>query len=66
MSRAWLVVLAIFGWVQAQPAPVPAPAPAPRAVLDKYCVTCHNERLRTAGLALDRLDITTGPATRNG
>jgi mono/diheme cytochrome c family protein len=58
VSRAWLVVLAIFGWVQAQPAPVPAPAPAPRAVLDKYCVTCHNERLRTGGLALDRLDIT--------
>jgi hypothetical protein len=54
VSRAWIVVLAIFGWVQAQPAPVPAP----RAVLETYCVTCHNERLRTAGLALDRLDIT--------
>ncbi len=26
-----------------------------RAVLDRYCVTCHNERLRTAGLALDAL-----------
>jgi hypothetical protein len=32
-------------------------APAPRAVLDKYCVTCHNERLKTAGLLLDRLDL---------
>ena len=58
MSRAWIVVLAIFGWAQAQPAPVPAPATAPRAVLDTYCVTCHNERLRTGGLALDRLDVT--------
>src|SRR5579863_8557209 len=29
----------------------------PRAVLDKYCVTCHNERLKTAGLMLDRLDV---------
>jgi hypothetical protein len=32
-----------------------SPAPA-RALLAKYCVTCHNERLKTAGLALDRLD----------
>src|ERR1700737_4765181 len=36
----------------------PAPAAvAPRAVLDKYCVTCHNERLKTAGLMLDRMDV---------
>ena len=26
------------------------------ALLARYCVTCHNERLRTAGLALDGLD----------
>jgi hypothetical protein len=42
------------------PAPVqdaaPAPASAPQAVISKYCVTCHNERARTAGLALDGLD----------
>src|SRR6185295_1017052 len=25
--------------------------------LDQYCVTCHNERLKTAGLMLDRLDV---------
>jgi len=34
----------------------PAVAPPPRAVLDKYCVTCHNQRARTGGLALDSLD----------
>ena len=28
-----------------------------RAVLDRYCVTCHNERLQTGGLALDKLDL---------
>jgi mono/diheme cytochrome c family protein len=28
-----------------------------RALLDKYCVTCHNQKLKTAGLALDGLDI---------
>ena len=28
-----------------------------RPVLDRYCVTCHNERVKTAGLMLDRADI---------
>jgi len=28
-----------------------------RAVLDKYCVTCHSDRLRTAGLSLQALDV---------
>ncbi len=28
-----------------------------RAMLDRYCVTCHNERTRTAGLTLDTLNI---------
>jgi mono/diheme cytochrome c family protein len=29
---------------------------AVQAVLDQYCITCHNQRLRTAGLALDTVD----------
>ena len=32
-----------------------------RAMLDKYCITCHNERLRTGGLMLDRIDLTRVP-----
>jgi hypothetical protein len=32
-------------------------ASSPRAVLDKYCVSCHNERLNTANLKLDQLDL---------
>lgn len=28
-----------------------------RAVLDQYCVVCHNQQLRTAGLTLDKLDV---------
>jgi hypothetical protein len=28
-----------------------------RAVLDKYCVSCHNERLKTANLRLDKLNL---------
>jgi hypothetical protein len=29
----------------------------PQEVVAKYCVTCHNEKLRTAGLLLDKADI---------
>jgi mono/diheme cytochrome c family protein len=28
-----------------------------QAVLNQYCVTCHNQKLRTAGFALDRPDV---------
>src|SRR5215212_826268 len=31
----------------------------PRALLDKYCVTCHNDRLKTANLSLQGADLTT-------
>ena len=27
-----------------------------RKFLDQYCVGCHNEKLKTAGLMLDRMD----------
>jgi len=54
----WAVVLGILN---AAPAPSPAAVPPPGAVpsretLAKYCVTCHNQRLKTAGLELDTLD----------
>jgi cytochrome c5 len=61
------------GGAQARQAPAPAaaaqrpaaatPAAAapdisePRALLDKYCVTCHNQKLKTANLMLDQLDL---------
>ena len=35
----------------------PSPATEQRAMLDKYCVTCHNQRLKTGGLALDNLNL---------
>lgn len=35
----------------------PAPLSAQRQVLDKYCVSCHNSKLKTGGLALDQLDL---------
>jgi mono/diheme cytochrome c family protein len=33
-----------------------------RATIDKYCVTCHNQRLRTGDLALDVPDLANVPA----
>src|SRR5215831_12643757 len=34
-----------------------AQALSPRAVIDQYCVSCHNEKLKTAGLLLDKGDV---------
>ena len=40
------------------PEPVaPASAASVREALDGFCVRCHNDRLRTAGLALDTHDL---------
>ena len=33
-----------------------------RAVLNRYCVTCHNEKLKTANLMLDKVDLGNIPA----
>src|SRR5689334_4220145 len=57
-SRAWPAVMALLcAWLCA-PRPLDARAPAVPAadVLNQYCVTCHNSRLKTAGLLLDTLD----------
>ena len=37
---------------------------SPRALLDRYCVTCHNERLKTGGLSLDTVDPPTSARAR--
>ncbi len=34
-----------------------AATPSPRQFIDQYCVTCHSEKLKTAGLALDTMDV---------
>src|SRR5687767_4703562 len=39
------------------PASVASAVSTPRALLDTYCISCHNEKLRTAGLLLDQLDV---------
>ena len=72
-SRRRLVFLAALAWIlsigwtlpearQQAPAP-PARAAAPpasadqRALVDKYCVSCHSDRTKTAGLTLERGSI---------
>jgi mono/diheme cytochrome c family protein len=39
------------------PATVATDASSPGAVVRQYCVGCHNEKLKTAGLALDTFDV---------
>jgi hypothetical protein len=51
---------------QSAPPRLPGGAPATsaektRALLDHYCVTCHNDRLKTANLSLQGLDLTKVP-----
>ena len=42
--------------------PLRTSPPDTRAMLDTYCITCHNQRTRTAGLALDTVDVTSPQA----
>jgi cytochrome c551/c552 len=51
--RGWFVAAAflIAGQAGAQQAVVP------QATLDQYCITCHNQRLKTGGLELDKLSL---------
>ena len=39
------------------PATQAARAPQAKAVIQQYCITCHNTKLKTAGLLLDTADI---------
>jgi mono/diheme cytochrome c family protein len=43
--------------LQASQAPVAQGVNPASAVLSKYCITCHNEKRKTAGLAIDTLDL---------
>ena len=61
-AAAWL---AVGGWraliassPQATPAAVSVAATDVRATIDKYCITCHNQRLKTGNLALDAPELT--------
>ena len=63
MTKAQLTTVAIaltVGLSNAEAAPQAAggtAAATPRATFDKYCVSCHNQKLKMAGLMLDTLDV---------
>ncbi|HME98346.1 MAG TPA: DUF1592 domain-containing protein [Terriglobia bacterium] len=43
--------------VQSQAKPQVPDVATQRALIDQYCVTCHNAKLKTANLLLDQLDL---------
>jgi hypothetical protein len=57
------ILLAVFAAYTLMAAPQQAGAETPaaanpnKALIDRYCVTCHNQRLKTAKLSLDLLDL---------
>ena len=63
-TLCFLVALCLCGsWLfaSARPQQKPATSSTPvaqyRAVLDQYCVGCHNQRSKTAGLMFDTMDL---------
>jgi hypothetical protein len=56
-SAAWSVPLTAGPQAPAAPKPVAAhPTIDSGAVVTKYCVTCHNDRVKTGGLSLEKMD----------
>ena len=59
MGTRWLTrgaAVVAVSCLAAPSAAAPAASSA-RALLDQYCVRCHNDRLQTAGVALDAADV---------
>jgi len=62
LATAWIVITpCVYGQTAvARPAPVDTAtfsATTERALIDRTCVPCHNQKLKTAGLMLDTLDL---------
>lgn len=53
---ARVALLATLFAVMGLPSRAQAPAEAAKTMMGKYCVGCHNQKLKTAGLMLDTLD----------
>src|SRR6266853_5957643 len=50
-------ILVWNGMVLAGCAPAASQQSENRALLDRYCVACHNEKSATAGLTLDKMNL---------
>jgi hypothetical protein len=53
---AWLLA-GVIGTGLAPGQGAPGSGPAQRATLDRYCVVCHNDKIKTANLSLQNLDL---------
>ena len=60
ITSAWGVTVAA-GPQSAPPTTLAGAAAVHRATLDRYCVTCHNARAKTAGLLLDGMNLDAVP-----
>src|ERR1043165_9771440 len=66
-AAVWAALGTLGGPQAAAPQQPPSARPVTRSVTDygpvlnQYCVSCHNERLKTAGLVLENLDLTQVP-----
>ncbi|HEY1239704.1 MAG TPA: DUF1592 domain-containing protein [Bryobacteraceae bacterium] len=61
MRNLWLIVLtagALSAAPQQAEKSTPGASNPNQALINRYCTTCHNQKLRTAKLALDVLDLT--------
>jgi mono/diheme cytochrome c family protein len=60
LAAALALLVGVARWSQAAPQSSAAPASdtaAYRAMVDRYCVGCHNQRAQTAGVMLDTMDL---------
>ena len=69
-SLRWMAIAAVFAapllTAKAQTSGSTPGTPASySALLNRYCVVCHNERLKTAGLLLDKMDVAKVSAIRD-
>src|SRR5277367_817625 len=56
--RLWVVAVSFLPLCAAAAAPAaPAAMAAHRAMLDHYCVTCHNQKAKTANITFDTMDL---------
>src|SRR5262249_3449227 len=65
MKRNWSSLLLVFATVllshsvvaQQQNATTPTSVSSQQALLNQYCITCHNQRSKTAGVMFDTMDL---------
>src|SRR5919197_353697 len=63
VTCGWMAVAWSSAQTQAQ-APQSTPStPNLKATLDRYCIPCHSQRLATAGVVLEGIDVS-NPAAR--